>query len=552
MNLREEIVALTKRQTKYIFVTGGVLSGLGKGITASSIGNILKSRGLKVNIQKLDPYLNVDAGTLNPAEHGECFVTKDGAETDLDLGHYERFLDIELTQKSSVMSGRILLNLINAERAGKFLGKTVQVVPHLTSAIADCVQESSEGFDVHIVEIGGTVGDYESPAFFEAIREYSSRVGIENCLYVQVVYLPYLSASQEVKTKPAQNATRELRSIGIMPDLLVARCDHQANGNVKSKLSAFCGVPENGIAILPNAKTVYEVPLTLEAQGIGKYIVDKLKIKAKKPKLKQWQEVVNRATTKFENKVTIGVVAKYMDNQDTYMSVFEALKSASWWQGVNLEIKWINAEKIEKPGTNLSQLFKRIDGIVVPGGFGSRGVEGKIKSAQWALRHKMPYLGLCLGLQVAVIAAARNGGLNQANSVENNSNTPDPVIHTMEDQKGKEETGGSMRLGNYPCQLTKGSISERSYKRRLIKERHRHRYECNNDYRDAYEHWGIRVVGTSPDKHLVEVIEGIDHPFFVASQFHPEFTSRPDKPQPLFLELIGKCKELALLRSKQN
>lgn len=537
-------MALKKQRTKYIFVTGGVLSGLGKGITAASIGNILKARGLSVNIQKLDPYLNVDAGTLNPAEHGECFVTIDGAETDLDLGHYERFLDIELTQKSSIMSGRILRKLIEEERAGKFLGKTVQVIPHLTNAIQDYITEASAGFDIHIVEIGGTVGDYESPAFFEAIREYSARVGRQSCLYVQVVYMPYLSASQEIKTKPAQNATRQLRSIGIMPDLLVARCEQPTNGKVREKLSAFCGIDKNGIAILPNAKTVYEVPLTLEKQGISNYIISQLNIRAKKPNLKSWSQIVAKATTKFDQKVTIGVIAKYMDNQDTYMSIFEALKSASWWQGVNLDIKWIDAEKLEKAGVNISAKLKNVDGIVVPGGFGTRGVEGKIKSAQWALKHNLPYLGICLGLQVAVIAAARNAGLSDASSSEFDPSTSYPVIHTMEDQQGKEGTGGSMRLGDYPCELVKGSKVEKAYGKRKIFERHRHRYECNNDYRDEYESWGIRTVGMSPDKHLVEVIEAIDHPFFVASQFHPEFKSRPTRPQPLFYNFIKSSKKL--------
>lgn len=534
-------MALRRQRTKYIFVTGGVLSGLGKGITASSIGNILKSRGLTVNIQKLDPYLNVDAGTLNPAEHGECFVTKDGAETDLDLGHYERFLDIELTQESSIMSGRVLRKLIDDERAGQFLGKTVQVVPHFTEAIQGHVAKAAESFDIQIVEIGGTVGDYESPAFFEAIREYANKVGRENCLYVHVVYLPYLGTSQEIKTKPAQNATRELRSIGIMPDLLVARCEASVNGHVRQKLSAFCGVPEEGIALLPNASTVYEVPLTLEKQGIGNYVTKTLDIKQKKPNLKKWEEVVKLATTKFSKKVNVGVVAKYMDNQDTYMSVFEALKSAAWWEGVNLEIKWIDAEKLEKSNASISSKLKNIDGLVVPGGFGSRGVEGKIKAAQWALKQKVPYLGLCLGLQVGVIAAARNTGLSDANSTEINEHCKDPVISTMADQKGKEGTGGSMRLGNYPCVLTKNSKSAKLYKSKSIDERHRHRYECNNDYRDSYKSWGIEAVGTSPDGTLVEVIEGINHPYFVASQFHPEFTSRPNRAHPLFTGLIKEC-----------
>lgn len=525
---------MAKSPTKYVFVTGGVLSGLGKGITAASIGTVLKSRGLSVNIQKLDPYLNVDAGTLNPAEHGECFVTKDGAETDLDLGHYERFLDVELTQTSSIMSGRILRQLIDDERNGKFLGKTVQVVPHFTNAIQEYIDRASEGFDVHIVEIGGTVGDYESPAFYEAIREYASRVGRENCIYVQVVYLPYLSTSKEIKTKPAQNATRDLRSMGIVPDLLVARCEIEANHNVKTKLSAFCGVPENGIAVLPNARTVYEVPLTLEHQGIGSYIVDKLQLKAKKPNLKDWQHVVNTILATPKRQVKVGIVAKYLDNEDTYFSVMEALKSAAWHNQVGIEYTWVDAEDLDKPNANVSRILGKLDGIVVPGGFGTRGVEGKIKAAQYALKNNLPYLGLCLGLQVAVIAAARSGGLTDANTIEINSETTHPVIATMEDQKGKENTGGTMRLGNYPCVLTKDSKSIKLYGKKEVQERHRHRYECNNAYRDQYENWGIKVVGTSPDNNLVEVIEGTAHPYFVASQFHPEFTSRPNRPQPLF------------------
>lgn len=535
---------MAKSPTKYVFVTGGVLSGLGKGITAASIGTILKSRGLSVNIQKLDPYLNVDAGTLNPAEHGECFVTKDGAETDLDLGHYERFLDVELTRTSSVMSGRVLRKLIEDERAGKFLGETVQVVPHFTNAIQEYIDQASEGFDVQIVEIGGTVGDYESPAFFEAIREYSARVGQENCMYVQVVYLPYLSTSKEIKTKPAQNATRELRSMGIVPDLLVARSEVTSDTkSIRRKLSAFCGVPEEGIAVLPNARTVYEVPLTLETQGIGSYIVDVLRLKSKKPRLKDWQQLVSTIVAKPSNSVKIGIVAKYLDNEDTYICVMEALKSAAWHNKVGFKYVWVDAEELEKPNANVSKLLKGLDGIVVPGGFGSRGVQGKIKAADYALKHKLPYLGLCLGLQVAVIAAARAQGLTDANTTEIDPDSTHPVIATMQDQKGKENTGGTMRLGNYPCVLVKDSASAKLYGKKEVTERHRHRYECNNAYRDQYESWGIRAVGTSPDNNLVEVIEGIDHPFFIASQFHPEFTSRPNRPQPLFDGFIASCKK---------
>ncbi len=525
---------MAKRPTKFVFVTGGVLSGLGKGITAASIGNILKARGLNVNSQKLDPYLNVDAGTLNPAEHGECFVTKDGAETDLDLGHYERFLDIELTNKSSIMSGRILRKLIEDERAGRFLGKTVQVVPHLTNAIQSAILEASQGYDVQIVEIGGTVGDYESPAFFEAIRELGTRVGMENCAYVHVVYLPYLSTSHETKTKPAQNAVRDLRALGIVPNVLVARSERPTSSSAKAKLSAFCGVAEEGIAILPNARTVYEVPLTLEEQGIGNYITKQLGLPAKKPHHKQWQNVVKHATTDYERAVKIAVVAKYMDNQDTYMSVFEALRSAAWWNEVNLNIIWVDAEKLHKGDEEVERLLESCDGIVVPGGFGIRGLEGKIKAAQYSLKEKVPYLGLCLGLQMAVIAAARNAGLSDASSAELDPSSNNLVINTMNEQKGKENTGGTMRLGDYPCVIAKDSHTAKIYGSTRIVERHRHRYECNNAYREQYEKWGIRAVGVSPDNRLVEMIEGIDHPFLVASQFHPEFKSRPNRAHPMF------------------
>ncbi len=524
---------MAKRPTKFVFVTGGVLSGLGKGITAASIGNILKARGLTVNSQKLDPYLNVDAGTLNPAEHGECFVTKDGAETDLDLGHYERFLDIELTSKSSVMSGKILRKLIDDERAGKFLGKTVQVVPHFTNAIQQAVLDASVGFDVQIVEIGGTVGDYESPAFFEAIRELGAKVGPKNCAYVHVVYLPYLSTSQEIKTKPAQNAVRDLRSLGIVPNVLVARSEVPPASNPKAKLSAFCGVAEEGIAVLPNAKTVYEVPLSLEQQGIGEYIVGLLDLPNKKPHMKDWEKLVEKIISKPSKTRKIGVVAKYLDNQDTYMSVFEALKSAAWNNGVDLDIAWVDAGAIEK-NNNPSAALSGLDGIVVPGGFGSRGIEGKILAARYALKHKLPYLGLCLGLQVAVVAAARNAGHNDAQSAELDPQGSMLVIDTMADQKGKENTGGTMRLGDYPCHISKDSVAAKVYGTTKIVERHRHRYECSNQYRDQYEEWGIRAVGTSPDDKLVEMIEAVDHPFMVASQFHPEFKSRPNRPHPMF------------------
>ncbi len=534
------------KPTKYIFITGGVLSGLGKGITASSIGNLLKACGLKVNLQKCDPYLNVDAGLLNPREHGECFVTKDGAETDLDLGHYERFIDEELTQKSSLMSGRVLLGVIQAERLGQFDGNSVQIIPHVTSAIQQYIAEASVGFDVQIIEIGGTIGDYESLSFIEAIREFGLKVGRENCLYVHVVYLPFLEASQEIKTKPAQNSVRELRALGIAPDILIARSEKPAPNAAVHKLSLFCGVPEEAIALLPNAETIYEVPLTLEKEGMSKVILKRLDLGARKPKLATWKEVVVRATKKYDRVVTIGVVAKYLDNADTYICVFEALKAAGWVNDVGVDIRWVDAVKLESmQDDELTATLTAIDGIVVPGGFGSRGVEGKIKAATYALKHNLPYLGLCYGLHMAVIAAARQKGLVKANTTEVDPNTPYPVIATMEDQKGKENTGGTMRLGNYVCHLKKNSLAAKLYGTTNIVERHRHRYECNSSYVDKYESWGIRAVGHNPQTGLVEVIEATNHQFFIASQFHPEFKSRPNRPHPMFKGFIHACTQVA-------
>jgi CTP synthase len=526
------------KTTKYIFVTGGVLSGLGKGITAASIGNLLKARGLHVNLQKCDPYLNVDAGLLNPREHGECFVTRDGAETDLDLGHYERFVDEEMTSSSSLMSGRVLLKLIQDERAGKFDGDDVQIIPHLTGAIQDWIIKAGEGFDVHIVEIGGTVGDYESLAFVEAIRELGVRVGLDNCVYVHVVYLPYLGASNETKTKPAQNSVRELRGLGIAPDVLVGRSEKPASASAKRKLSLFSGVPEAAIALLPNARSIYEVPLTLEDSGIADVITSHLGLKTKKPDLKNWRAVVEMATTNYDRTLKIGFVAKYMDNTDTYMSVFEALKSAAWHNQCAVDITWIDASKLDEPGSDTAQALQGYDGIVVPGGFGQRSLEGKIKAAQYALKHKLPYLGLCLGLQMAVIAAARNAGLTDATTFELQPDAKNLVITTMSDQVDKHMTGGTMRLGNYNCKLEKSSLAAKVYGTTSIVERHRHRGECNNAYRGQYEAWGIRATGINPDNDLVEIIEGIDHPFLLASQFHPEFKSRPNRPHPMFAGFI--------------
>jgi len=524
------------KPVKYLFVTGGVLSGVGKGITAASIGNILKARGLNVNIQKCDPYLNVDAGTLNPGEHGECFVTVDGAETDLDLGHYERFMDIELNRSSSLISGRVMLQVIEDERAGKYLGKTVQFIPHVTNAIIDGIEKSASGFDVHIVEIGGTVGDYEGLSFIEAIRELGVKVGRENCAFIHVVYLPYLGASKEMKTKPAQNAVKDLRGLGIVPDVLVARSEKEAKEDVVAKLSLFSGVDKKSIILLPNAQTIYEVPITLEDRGIGDVLVDRLKLQSTAADLSDWKKLVTHAKDKSAPKVTVGVVAKYLNNQDTYMSVFEALASAAWLHDYQVDIKWIDAEKITD--SNVESLLSSVDGIVVPGGFGERGVDGMIIAAQYALTSGLPYFGICLGLQVAVIAAARNAGVKDAHTTEIHPDTKAPVISTMEDQKEKLATGGTMRLGNYKCNIKPQTLASSVYGQKTVLERHRHRYECNNDYRASYAEWGIQISGESPDGSLVEMIEAIDHPFFLSAQSHPEFNSRPNKPQPIFAAFI--------------
>lgn len=530
-------MARARANTKYVFVTGGVLSGVGKGISAASIGTILKARGLSVNIQKCDPYLNVDAGTLNPAEHGECFVTADGAETDLDLGHYERFLDLELTQSSSLMSGRILREVIDDERAGKYLGKTVQIIPHVTNHIQETIVKTGKGFDIHIAEVGGTVGDYESLSFIEAIREMAVGLGSENYLFVHVVYVPYLGASGEFKTKPAQNAVRELRGLGIVPDILVVRSEVKPPKSIVSKLSMFSGVEPEAIVMLPNAQTIYQVPLTLEDSGIGDVITSRLGLRRHQANLNSWKHMVKSALINYRKTVKVGVIAKYIDNQDTYMSVFEALRSAAWANSVNVEIVWVKAENLVKDKKELEKL-KDLDAIVVPGGFGPRGIEGKVYAATYALDNKIPYLGLCLGLQVGLIAAARRAGVKDADSTEFDKATPNPVVSTMAEQVGKENTGGTMRLGDYVCVLERGTIARKIYGQAEITERHRHRYEANNKYRDNYQDWGIKLSGLSPDGNLVEMIEATAHPYFVATQAHPEFRSRPDRPHPMFNGLI--------------
>lgn len=532
---------MSSDNTKYIFVTGGVISGVGKGVAAAALGSILKARGYKVGIKKCDHYFNVDAGTLNPAEHGECFVTADGAETDLDLGHYERFLDQELDQSSSLMAGRVLKEVIENEREGKYLGKTVQVIPHVTNLMQQKIEESSKGYDIYIVELGGTLGDIEAQAFTEAIRELGLKVGRENALYAHTVYLPYLGASKEFKTKPAQNALRDARNAGIFPELVLTRSESPAPLNTKNKISLYGGIPKEAIAMLPNAESIYQVPLSLELQGIGDYVIKRLGLKPKKADLSSWEELTNKMAASKNKKVTIGMVVKYMDCDDSYFSVHEALRSAGWQSGVNVNIKEIDAEKVESDPNYLKEVLKNVDGILVPGGFGSRGVEGKIKAAAYALENKIPYLGICLGLQVAAIAAARKAGLKDANSTEFNTDSPDPVVHTMADQKGKENTGGTMRLGNYDCLLVPGSLAHKIYQKDLIKERHRHRYEINSKYLPDLAKSGLILTGTNPESNLPEILEAspeLNHPFYIGVQYHPEFTSRPNRPNPLFLGLV--------------
>lgn len=523
------------KKQKFIFVTGGVLSGVGKGITAASIGAVLQAKGKKVSIQKCDPYLNVDAGLLNPAEHGECFVTKDGAETDLDLGHYERFLDIELTQKNATLAGRLLSNLIADERAGKFGGKTVQLVPHLTGAIQNAIHEAAEGSDVHIVEIGGTVGDYESLSFVEAIREFSQSVGRAQCLFVHVVYVPFLGTSKEFKTKPAQNALSDLRGFGIMPDAVMIRTDDPAPQSIAEKISLFSGIPIEHTQLLPNIDTVYEVPVNLAKNGFYNLLADFAGVRGPAD-LSKWHTIVAEHRAEHRRSVSIGLVAKYIDNVDTYYSVVEAIKAAAWDQKVDFEIVWINAETASKKD------FAAVDALIVPGGFGTRGSEGKIAAASYALETGKPYLGICLGLQVAVIAAARKAGLKHANSHEFDQSADDQVIYIMNGQEGKESTGGTLRLGDYVAHLEKGSLAAKLYGTTKQVERHRHRYEVNQAYIAQIEKGGLVVSGTSPDGTLVEYVEAKNHPYFIATQAHPEFRSRPNRAHPLFVGLVKAVK----------
>ena len=531
------------QQCKYIFVTGGVLSGVGKGITAASIGAILKAQGYKVSIQKCDPYLNVDAGLLNPVEHGECFVTQDGKETDLDLGHYERFLDFETNKFSSVLSGALYQELIEKERNGGFHGKTVQLVPHFTNLAQEKIEKASAGSDIHIVEMGGTVGDYEGLGFIESIRLFANRVGRQNCLYVHVVYVPWINTSKELKTKPAQNALKDLRGFGIIPDIVVCRTEKPAPRSMCEKIAAFSGIEGRAVLNLPDIDSVYDVPFNVLKSGVIEILND-FTGATKEPDMSRWQEFSKLRSKRPAKTVQVGLVAKYVGNEDTYMCVTEALKTAATWDKVNLEINWINAEDLENDNTEAWQKLREMDGIVVPGGFGSRGVEGKIKAADYALEHNVPYLGLCLGMQAACIAAARRGGVKDANSEEFGATEEanNNVIYIMSGQKGKESTGGTMRLGNYTAKLQPGSKTEKVYNAKEVVERHRHRYEVNQKFLPEIEAGGIVVSGTSPDGKLVEFVEAPKCKFFVATQAHPEFKSRPLQAHPLFIEFVKSLK----------
>lgn len=524
------------KECKYIFVTGGVLSGVGKGITAASIGAILKAKGYKVSIQKCDPYLNVDAGMLNPVEHGECFVTADGVETDLDLGHYERFLDIETNRYSTTLSGALLKELIDKERRGGFHGKTVQLIPHFTNLVQEKIKRASEGSEVHIVEIGGTVGDYEGLSFIEAIRLFANRVGRQNCLYVDVVYVPWINTSKELKTKPAQNALKDLRGFGIIPDVVCVRTEKVAPRAICEKIAAFAGIRSGAVVNLPDIESVYDVPFNVLKSGVLE-ILNEFMGEEGEPNMKIWKDFSRRRAKEYEQKVKVGLVAKYVGNEDTYICVTEALKAAAAWVGVRIEIRWINAEEAR------AEDFAKVDGLVVPGGFGVRGVEGKIHAAEYALEKDVPYLGLCLGMQVACIAAARRGGVKMADSEEFEMEGAEHVIYLMPGQKGKESTGGTMRLGNYPAKLIAGTRTAKIYGETEVVERHRHRYEVNQKYLPAMEAGGIRVTGKSPDGKLVEFIEAPNCKFFQATQAHPEFKSRPLKVHPLFQEFVKSLKK---------
>ncbi len=537
------MVGLVSSMSKYIFVTGGVVSSVGKGITVASIGTLLKARQVTVTIQKLDPYLNVDPGTMSPYQHGEVFVTQDGAETDLDLGNYERFIDVNLTMDSNVTSGQIYSTVIAKERRGDFLGGTIQVVPHVTSEIKQRFKRLAEksGAEVVIIEVGGTVGDIEGQPFLEAIRQMRNDVGRDKVLYIHVTLLPYLATTQELKTKPTQHSVNELRRIGIQPDIIICRSDYPIADGIRDKISLFCDVERQAVIPAPTMKNIYEVPLSLEDWGLGQLIVNKLGIKASPPDLSHWRELVQCQSAPLEP-VNIAIVGKYVELKDAYYSVREALQHAAWFHRRAINVSWVQSEELEKSGGE--NLLRTAQGIVVPGGFGTRGTEGMIKAASYARKNHIPYLGLCLGMQIMVIELAREAIHPRANSTEFDPDTPCPVIDLLPEQKDITSMGNTMRLGNCPCVLLPGSRAGAAYGQTGIDERHRHRYELNNDYRAQLEAAGMVLSGISPDGRLVEMCELKDHPWMVSCQFHPEFTSRPGRPNPLFRDFIGAAKDV--------
>lgn len=526
--------------TKYIFVTGGVVSSLGKGISASSIGRLLKSRGLNVSIQKIDPYINVDAGTMNPYQHGEVFVTEDGAETDLDLGHYERFIDLNLTKNNNITTGKIYKSVISKERRGDFLGATVQVIPHITDEIKASIRYISkigkEKVDVVIVEIGGTVGDIESLPFLEAIRQFKEDIGKENVLYIHVTFVPYLEAAKELKSKPTQHSVKELREIGIQPDIIICRSQSKLSKEVKNKISLFCDIKKEGIIEAINVESIYEIPLIFKKQGLDELIIKLLNLDCGESNLEEWKTILNKIYHP-KKEIYIGVVGKYVSLKDAYISITEALLHGGIENNCRVKIKKIDSDEVKSSSSK--DIFKGIRGILIPGGFGKRGIEGKIKTVKYARENKIPFLGICLGMQCAVIEFARNViKLEKANSTEFDLNTPFPVIDLLQDQKSIKNKGGTMRLGAYICKIKKNSLVYNAYQQEIVYERHRHRYEFNNFYQEKFLEYGMKFSGICHKLNLVEIIELSNHPWFVGVQFHPEFRSRPNRAHPLFREFI--------------